>query len=141
MFTRKPRLLGGIRLRNRSYSTLPELLVAGPPAPCPTADRALTLMSRLVPSIDELAGEVRDAAGDDAAIRLRAAIGTGRELTKIGDALVERFVVEARMDGLSWAQIGQLAGTSKRAAQKRYAAVSVLAGAWPGELADRFAGP
>ena len=28
-----------------------------------------------------------------------------------------------------------------REAQRRYAAVSVLAGGWPGELADRFAGP
>jgi hypothetical protein len=92
--------------------------------------RTLTLMSRLVPSVDDLAEEVCDAAGDDA-----------RELTKIGDALVEQFVVEARMDGLSWTQIAELLGTSKRAAQKRYAAVSVLARTWPGELAERFAGP
>jgi hypothetical protein len=54
---------------------------------------------------------------------------------------VEQFVVEARMDGLSWTRIGKLLGMGKRAAEKRYAAVSVLAGAWPGELADRFAGP
>jgi hypothetical protein len=98
-------------------------------------------MSRPVPSVDELAEEVCDAAGDDAAARLRAAIDTERELTKIGDALVEQFVVEARMVGLSWTRIGELLGPSKRAAQKRYAAVSVLAGTWPGELADRFAGP
>jgi hypothetical protein len=98
-------------------------------------------MPRLIPSVDNLAEEVRDAAGDDAAARLHAAIDTGRELTKIGEALVEQFVVEARMDGLSWARIGELVGTSKRAAQKRYAVVSVLAGTWPGELADRFAGP
>jgi hypothetical protein len=98
-------------------------------------------MSRLVPYVDELAEEVCDAAADDAASRLRAAIDTGRELTKIGDALVEQFVVEARMVGLSWTRIGELLGTSKRAAQKRYAAVSVLARTWPGELADRFAGP
>jgi len=98
-------------------------------------------MSRLVPSVDNLADEVSDAAGDDPAARLRAAIDTGRELTKSGDALVEQFVVEARVDGLSWTRIGELVGTSKRAAQKRYDVLSVLAGAWPGELADRFAGP
>lgn len=98
-------------------------------------------MSRLVPSVDNLAEEVSDAAGDDPAARLRAAIDTGRELTKIGDALVEQFVVEAPVDGLSWTRIGELVGTSKRAAQKRYDVLSVLAGAWPGELADRFAGP
>jgi hypothetical protein len=98
-------------------------------------------MSDLVSSVDELAEEVSGAAGDDAAARLRAAIDTGRELTKIGDSLVEQFVIEARMDGLSWTRIGKLLGTSKRAAEKRYAAVTVLAGTWPGELADRFAGP
>lgn len=98
-------------------------------------------MSRLVPSVDNLAEEVCDAAGDDAAACLRAAIDTAHELTKIGDALVEQCVVEARVDGLSWTRIGELVGPSKRAAQKRYAVASVLAGAWPGELADRFAGP
>jgi hypothetical protein len=97
--------------------------------------------SRLVPAVDHLAEEVCAAARDDAAARLRAAIDTGRELTRIGDALVEQFVVEARVEGLSWARIGELVGTSKRAARQRYAAVSVLAGAWPGELADRFGGP
>jgi hypothetical protein len=98
-------------------------------------------MSRLVPGLDQLAEEVRDAAGDDEATRLSAATDTGRELSKTGEALLEQFVVEARMAGLSWARIGELVGTSKRAARKRYAAVSVLASAWPGELADRFAGP
>jgi hypothetical protein len=101
----------------------------------------LALMSRLVPSVDNLAEEVRDAAGEDPAARLRAAIDTGRELTKIGDVLVEQCVIEARVDGLSWTRIGELVGPSKRAPQVRYAVVSVLAGAWPGELADRFAGP
>jgi hypothetical protein len=98
-------------------------------------------MSPLVPSVDELAEEVCDAASDDAAARLRAAIDTGRKLTGVGDALVEQFVVEARAAGLSWTRIGELVGTSKRAAQERYAAVSVLAGVFPGQLADRFAGP
>lgn len=98
-------------------------------------------MSRFVPSVDEVAEKVSDVAGDDAAARLPAAIAIARELTKIGHALVEQFVVEARVDGLSWARIAELVGTSEPAAQERYAALSVLAGAWPGELADRFAGP
>ena len=98
-------------------------------------------MSRLIPSVDTLAEETRAAAAGDAAARLHAAVETGRELTKIGDALVERFVVEARKDGLSWARIGELVGISRRAAQERYAVVSVLTGPWPGELAERFAGP
>ena len=99
------------------------------------------LPSPLVPSVENVAEDVYDAAGDDAAARLRAAIDTARKLTKVGDALVEQFVVEARVDGLSWTRIGDLVGMSKRAAHKRYAVLSVLAAAWPGELADRFAGP
>ncbi len=98
-------------------------------------------MPPVVPTVDQLAEEVRDAAGDDAAARLRAAVDIARELTEISDALVEQFVVEARVAGLSWTRIGELVGTSKRAAHKRYAVASVLAGPWPGELADRFAGP
>ena len=84
------------------------------------------LPSGFVPSVDEVAEHVCDVAGDDAAARLPA---------------LEQFVVNARVDGLSWTRIAELAGTSERAAQKRYAALSVLAGAWPGDLADRFAGP
>ena len=94
-----------------------------------------------VPSVDDLAEEVCHTARDDAAARLRAAIDTARELTRIGDALVEQFVVEARVEGLSWTRVGELVGTGKRAARERYAAVTVLAGGWPGELSDRFACP
>jgi hypothetical protein len=136
MLTRKPRRLWPNRLRNRRCSTLPEAVVLGTPAVGPIVDR-----SALVPSVDELAEALRDAAGDDAAARLRAAIETRRELSKIGDSLVERAVVEARMDGLSWTRVSKLLGTSERAAEKRYAVVSVLAGTWSAEFADRFAGP
>jgi hypothetical protein len=139
MLTGRPRRLWRIRLRNRRCSTLPEALV-GSPALGPIVDESLPLMSRLVRSVGELAAEVCDAAGDDAAARLRAAIDTRRELTKIGNSLVERFVVEARLDGLSWTRVGKLLATSRRAAEKRYS-VSVLAGTWSAEFADRFAGP
>jgi ATP-dependent Clp protease ATP-binding subunit ClpA len=72
---------------------------------------------------------VREHARDDSpGTRLRIAIETGHELSGVGDALIERFVSEARAAGLSWTEIGQQFGTSKQAAQKRYGA----AGAWPG---------
>ena len=90
-----------------------------------------------VPPLDTLAQDVRERAGENAAARLQAAIETGRELTDAGDALVERFVAEARGAGLSWSQIGESFGTSKQAAQKRYGATSPP-GAWPG---DRLAEP
>lgn len=82
-----------------------------------------------LPTLDRLAASVLEEAGDDRAGRLVRAIETGRELTELGDGLVERFVDDARAGGLSWSEIGALFGTSKQAAQKRYGATT---GAWPG---------
>src|SRR2546423_7894381 len=83
------------------------------------------------PGADDLAACVAARAGSDPAERLRVAIDTDRRLSELGDGLVERFVIEAREAGISWADIGELFGTSKQAAQKRYA-TSATPGAWPG---------
>jgi hypothetical protein len=89
-----------------------------------------------LPSVDELAALVQAGARlvdeEPQAARLRVAIEIGRELSDSGDALVERFVSEARAAGLSWTQIGQQFGTSKQAAQKRYGPAPADQGAWPG---------
>src|SRR5215207_7992732 len=82
-----------------------------------------------IPSVDALAAEL-EREGADATARLSAAIAAARALNDAGDAVVERFVADARAAGVSWAQIGELFGTSKQAAQKRYGAAPV--GAWPG---------
>jgi Clp amino terminal domain, pathogenicity island component len=79
-----------------------------------------------VPSLDELSGLVR---GETPAARLEAAIALGRELSETGDALIGRFVAEARSAGLSWAEIGASFGTSKQAVQQRWGAVG---GGWRG---------
>jgi nucleotide-binding universal stress UspA family protein len=76
---------------------------------------------------------VRAQSQDDShGARLRTAIETGHELSDAGDALIERFVAEARSAGLSWTQIGHEFGTTKQAAQKRY---GNGAGSWPGPWA------
>src|SRR5919109_4222360 len=89
-----------------------------------------------LPSLDELAAlvqeEARTADEEPHAVRLRAAIEIGGELAGRGDALVERFVTEARAAGLSWTQIGQEFGTSKQAAQKRFGPEPTDEGSWPG---------
>lgn len=86
-----------------------------------------------VPTVYELAALVQaHAAARTPADRLRAAIRLGRQLSETGDALIERFVAEARAAGLSWAQIGELFGTSKQAAQKRYGATAAQPADWPG---------
>jgi hypothetical protein len=74
---------------------------------------------------------VRRRADDDSpGDRLRTAIETGHELSDAGDALIERFVSEARSAGLSWTQIGEQFGTSKQAAQKRYGTAETWPGRW-----------
>jgi hypothetical protein len=83
-----------------------------------------------LPTIDELTDLVEARAGErSAAAQLRSAIELGRELTDLGDALIERFVVDARAAGLSWTEIGQAFGTSKQAVQQRYGTTIER---WPG---------
>jgi hypothetical protein len=88
-----------------------------------------------LPSVDDLAERVREREQSPAA-RLQVAIELGRELNNAADALIERFVAEARAAGMSWTEIGQLFGTSKQAAQKRYGATAAEGtGGWPGRWA------
>src|ERR671923_834129 len=70
-------------------------------------------------TVEELTELVRGREEEPSA-RLRLAIALGRRLSDTGDALIERFVAEARAAELSWTEIGQAFGTSKQAAQKRY---------------------
>ena len=82
-------------------------------------------------SVDELAGLVRGREESPSG-RLQVAIALGRELSDTGDALIERFVADARAAELSWTEIGRLFGTSKQAAQKRYGATAFDVGRWAG---------
>jgi Clp amino terminal domain, pathogenicity island component len=88
-------------------------------------------------SVEDLVQLARARAAEQSpAARLRAAIELGGELTHAADALIERLVDEARAAGLSWTEIGQVFGTSKQAAQKRYGVTaSQEPGQWPGRWA------
>jgi hypothetical protein len=86
-----------------------------------------------MPSIDDLTSLVEQRAGEQqSATRLREAIDAGRQLTELGDALIGHFVSEARANGLSWTEIGQVFGTSKQAVQQRYGGPGDDSGRWPG---------
>jgi hypothetical protein len=86
-----------------------------------------------LPAIDKLVGVVESRAAEQLpAARLRAALEVGRELTDLSDALIGRFVAQARDAGLSWTEIGQVFGTSKQAVHQRYGAARIDPGAWPG---------
>ena len=85
-----------------------------------------------LPRLDELAASLEARAGEPDA-RLGAAIELGRELTELGDALIGRFVADARAAGLSWTEIGRMFGTSKQAVQQRYGPATTTEGEdWPG---------
>ena len=85
------------------------------------------------PTLDALAALAEARASDPSpAARLGAAIELGRDLTDLGDALIGRFVAEARTAGLSWTEIGRMFGTSKQAVQQRYGATTDEGGDWPG---------
>jgi Clp amino terminal domain, pathogenicity island component len=84
-----------------------------------------------LPTLDDLAAAVAARANDPVA-RLGAAIEAGRELTDLGDALIGRFVADARAAGLSWTEIGRLFGTTKQAVQQRYGPTTIDRGDWPG---------
>jgi hypothetical protein len=75
--------------------------------------------------------EARTAA-QQPATRLWVAIELSRELADLSDALIGRFVADARGAGLSWTEIGQMFGTSKQAVQQRYGTPADEHGRWPG---------
>src|SRR5256885_13257098 len=64
---------------------------------------------------------VRARAPDAPLDRVEAAIAVGEELASGGDALIGRFVAEAREAGCSWTEIGERMGVSKQAARQRFA--------------------
>jgi Clp amino terminal domain, pathogenicity island component len=73
------------------------------------------------PDLDQLAtAVVTDAASDDPLDRLAAAARARDELDDLSDALLDRFVEQARAAGSSWSQIGSALGVSKQAAQQRH---------------------
>jgi hypothetical protein len=87
-----------------------------------------------VPGIDQLNAEI--PAGTPLE-QLAAAIGLAEQLRARGDELLDQFVDAARTSGSSWSEIGCSLGTSKQAAQQRFAA---LAEPLPGQAPFGLAG-
>ena len=61
--------------------------------------------------------------------RLSAAATTAAELSARADALLDRFVAEARAAGSSWTEIGVTLGVSKQAAHQRFLSAAAPASA------------
>ncbi len=74
-----------------------------------------------VPSIDQLSAEIPPGSPLD---RLSGASELAARLRARGDELLDHFVEAARASGSSWSEIGGTLGTSKQAAQQRFAALA-----------------
>jgi hypothetical protein len=74
-----------------------------------------------VPEVEQLTAEI--PAGPPLE-RLTAASELASRLRRRGDELLDQFVDDARAQGLSWTDIGCALGTTKQAAQQRFAALA-----------------
>jgi Clp amino terminal domain, pathogenicity island component len=74
-----------------------------------------------LPSIDELGAAIPPGSPLD---RLSSASELAARLRARGDELLDQFVDAARASGASWSEIGGSLGTSKQAAQQRFAALA-----------------
>jgi hypothetical protein len=98
----------------------------------PIVNLNVTHVSSSPPPVDDLTAFAAERSGEQtSASRPRGAIRVGSELTEVSDALIGRFVAEARANGLSWTEIGDVFGTSKQAVQQREGTRSDELGRWP----------
>ena len=74
-----------------------------------------------VPEVEQLAAEI---SADSPLERLAAASTVAARMRSRGDQLLDQFVDEARARGLSWSDIGDVLGTTKQAAQQRFAGLA-----------------
>ena len=88
-----------------------------------------------VPGIDQLKAQI---VGGTPLEQLTAASELAEKLRARGDELLDQFVDAARTSGSSWTEIGCSLGTSKQAAQQRFAA---LADPQPSEAPFGLVGP
>lgn len=74
-----------------------------------------------IPDVDQLATEI---VADGPLERLTAANDLAGQLHARAHELLDHYVDHARANGSSWSEIGCALGTSKQAAQQRFAALA-----------------
>ena len=75
----------------------------------------------VVPDVDQLKQEIRAGTPVE---QLAGATELAERLRARGDELLDHFVDAARAGGASWSEIGCALGTSKQAAQQKFAALA-----------------
>jgi len=90
-------------------------------------------------SMEQMTEAVASAAAEDTALsRVAAAARASIELGTLADAVLDRFVRDARESGRSWTEIGAALGVSRQAAHLRFNDRSEMhAHPWPEHFSDR----
>ncbi|WP_106400926.1 Clp protease N-terminal domain-containing protein [Actinocorallia populi] len=84
---------------------------------------AIPDLDALIADVERAHGEAGRGAGPDRRERvapLRAAVALAGQLRGLADELVDGYVEHSRLQGCSWAQIGEVLGITRQAAQQRY---------------------
>lgn len=75
-----------------------------------------------LPTLEELVALIEQRAGTtDPLSQLTEAVMVSGQISELSDGLLGHFITLARNSGASWVAIGERMGTSKQAAQKRFA--------------------
>jgi hypothetical protein len=69
--------------------------------------------------LEQLVGTI-ERTSDDPLDRVAEASTTAKQLSDLGDQLVDHFVESCRRTGFSWADIGTRLGVTRQAVQRRY---------------------
>ncbi|HEX4787182.1 MAG TPA: Clp protease N-terminal domain-containing protein [Actinospica sp.] len=73
------------------------------------------------PNLTDLIQSVRDEVADgDPIAQLAKAAEYAADLSRLGDSLLDHFVLQCRQAGLSWTELSTALGVSKQAAHKRF---------------------
>ncbi|WP_067480017.1 hypothetical protein [Nocardia amamiensis] len=85
----------------------------------PAADEQAVLR-KLLSSNAEIVAEVLDPVEGKPGVSVMAALRAARSLDMVVDDVVHALVRRARSEGHTWAEIGELFGTSRQAAFQRF---------------------
>lgn len=79
-----------------------------------------TILAKLLSANAELVAEVLHPADGKPATSVMAALRAARSLDSVVDDVLRALVQQARAEGHTWAEVGELFGTSRQAAYQRF---------------------
>ncbi|WP_280276779.1 hypothetical protein [Nocardia wallacei] len=93
------------------------------PAQAPTADEK-AILRKLLAANAHIVADVLDPAEGTSAASVMAALRAAHSLDEVVDDIVHTLVRQARAEGHTWAEIGEVFKTSRQAAWQRFGSSS-----------------